>query len=80
MTRKRKPARGGARVGAGRKPVGDGVRDRLVPLRVTQDEYDAVAAAVAAENARRESRGSEPVTVSSWFRFAGLNAARALRP
>lgn len=79
MTRKRKPTRGGVRAGAGRKPVGDVARNRLVPVRVTQDEYDAVAAAVAAENALRSAVGGLPLTVSSWFRTAGVRAAVAMR-
>ena len=77
MTRKRRPTRGGVRAGAGRKPVADVARNRLVPLRMTQDEYDAVAAVVAAWNASRAAgaQDREPMTVSSWFRTWGVRAA-----
>lgn len=79
--RPRKPTRGGARPGAGRKPVEASARERTVPIRLTQAEYEIVVAAVEAENAQRAwCHGSPavllppPQTVSGWFRDAGLAA------
>ena len=78
MTHKRKPKRGGARPGAGRKPSAGVARTRYVPLRLTDAEYDAVAAAVELANVA-PALGAEPQTISSWFRDAGVAAALAFR-
>lgn len=68
MPRAKKPKRG-------RPPLGDRARSRGVLVRLSEIEYAAIAAAVAAENAeiKRDGGDDTTATVSSWLRDHALD-------
>jgi hypothetical protein len=62
----------------GRPSLGSSAHTRVVPIKVSADEYATVVKAVAAKNAELAS-GEKPTTVSGWFRQHGLAAATGTR-
>lgn len=68
------------RKGPGRPPLGARARKRLITVKLTEREYTAIAARVAAENdemaadlpASHPER--KPITVSAWIREQVLDA------
>lgn len=71
-SRKRKPK-------LGRPLLGDAKRSVVVTIKLRQDEYDAIAAAVDRENAEIEANpladneDRKPATVSGWIRDHALD-------
>lgn len=68
MPRKHKPR-------MGRPPLGDRARTKSIAVKLSQLEYDAIAAAVKRENSegQRDDPGWTPTTISSWLRDHALD-------
>lgn len=79
MAARKKRGPGGKRKGAGRPRTARGMDARIVAVRFTRAEYDAIAEAVATENAEAIAdpdatpEDKVPATVSSWIRDHALD-------
>ena len=69
---KKKVAKGGTRVGAGRKPIGADTMKAGIYVRCSQEQKDAMEAFVAGMSEDRERRGLPRVDISTWLRELGL--------